>query len=86
MKSAHQIASQIVDAWPYSVNVKSSDKAVLVTMIAEELERDLAKAREDALEEAANIAEMEDCDQQEYRCNSQVRTAKAIRTLKEKKP
>lgn len=37
MKSAYQIASDIVDAWPYSVNVKSSHKMLLVAVIAESL-------------------------------------------------
>lgn len=39
MKSFHQIASDIVESWPHSVYVKSSDKVVLIGMIAEELVR-----------------------------------------------
>lgn len=37
MKSPHQIAFEIVDAWPYSVGVKSSHKSLLIAMIAEAL-------------------------------------------------
>lgn len=39
MKSAHQLASDIVDAWPYSVNVKSAQKSMLVVIVAEELSK-----------------------------------------------
>lgn len=38
MKSPHQIAQDIVDAWPYAKNVRTADRAVLVSLIAEALE------------------------------------------------
>lgn len=53
MKSAHQIASEIVDAWPYGANVTTANRAVLVSLIAEALMKakveSLERERSDAL-------------------------------------
>lgn len=37
MKSPHQIAAEIVEAWPYHTGIKSAHKATLVVLIAEKL-------------------------------------------------
>ena len=37
MKTAHQIAAELVDAWPRSFTLKSGDKMLLAGLIAEAL-------------------------------------------------
>lgn len=38
-KSVYKTASELVDAWPYSVHVKSSQKSMLAVIVAEELSK-----------------------------------------------
>ncbi len=61
MKSAHQIASEIVDAWPYSVNVTTANRAVLASLIVDALHEQIKQAywngRNDGLQDAKDLAD-----------------------------